>query len=338
LIAKAKSDAAKVDIGRPSVPAYGRQLYNRNVWNTIRPRNQLPVPVRRKIAAATLISPESKAEWILAYEDILRCLRSARFDGVVLDYDGTLCDPQYRFSALPMNVAAELERMVRLGAAVGIATGRGKSVRKSLQKSLPSALWPKVTLGYYNCSQIASLDDETMPDNSDVPSDDLREPLKILSRHPELTEIATLEARGKQITVSPVVPGAARRVRELVADLLSNRFYTDSKVVYSTHSVDVLSKAVSKLAILSHLEQKIGRNLTLLRIGDLGRWPGNDFELLSSPTGVSCNTVSAHLSECWNLAPVGERNSQATIYYLRALSRTAIAPHPSFALRIKKTV
>ena len=338
LIAKAKGDVANVDIGRPRVPAYGRQLYNRNVWNTIRPRDQLPIPVRRKLAAATLISPESKAKWILAYDDIIRCLRSTRFDGVVLDYDGTLCDPQYRFSALPMNVASELERIVRLGAAIGIATGRGKSVRKSLQKSLPSALWSRVMLGYYNCSQIAFLDDERMPDNTDVPSNDLQEALKVLSQHPELTKIATLEARGKQITVSPVVPGAAKRVRELVADLLSSRVYTDVKVVYSTHSIDILSKTVSKLAILSHLEKKAGRNLTLLRIGDLGTWPGNDFELLSSPTGISCHTVSAHLSECWNLAPVGERNSQATIYYLRALRRITVAPHPSFALRLKKIV
>ena len=51
----------------------------------------------------------------------------------------------------------ELIRLLDVGIHLGIATGRGKSVREALQASLPETLWPLVFVGYYNGAEVAAL-------------------------------------------------------------------------------------------------------------------------------------------------------------------------------------
>lgn len=61
----------------------------------------------------------------------------------------------------------------------------------------------------------------------------------------------------------------------------------------------------------------------ILCIGDKGRWPGNDFDLLSEPFSLSVDEVSSDPVTCWNLAPAGYRGIQATLYYLDHMRITA---------------
>jgi hypothetical protein len=91
------------------------------------------------------------------------------------------------------------------------------------------------------------------------------------------------------------------------------------RVVSSGHSVDVISTASSKRAVVEAIAQRAGSG-EVLRIGDRGRWPGNDFELLASPNGLSVSEVSGDLAHCWNMAPEGVRGVDATLYYLRCLT------------------
>ena len=63
---------------------------------------------------------------------------------------------------------------------IGIATGRGKSVRKSLQKALPATLWDRVVVGYYNGAEIGMLGDDTCPDDSKVAGPELMDVAKRL--------------------------------------------------------------------------------------------------------------------------------------------------------------
>ena len=54
----------------------------------------------------------------------------------------------------------------------------------------------------------------------------------------------------------------------------------------------------------------------ILCIGDRGRFPGNDYELLSHTFALSVDEVSANASSGWNLAPPGCRGVAATLFYL----------------------
>jgi hypothetical protein len=54
-------------------------------------------------------------------------------------------------------------------------------------------------------------------------------------------------------------------------------------------------------------------------LGDRGRWPGNDFDLLSDVLGLSVDEVSSDPLQCWNLAPPGLLGPQAAVYYLDRL-------------------
>ena len=58
---------------------------------------------------------------------------------------------------------------------------------------------------------------------------------------------------------------------------------------------------------------------SILRIGDQGRWPGNDFELLRAPMGLSVSDVSADTGSCWNLLPTRCTGVDGTLYYLNRL-------------------
>ena len=57
----------------------------------------------------------------------------------------------------------------------------------------------------------------------------------------------------------------------------------------------------------------------ILRIGDSGRWPGNDSELLRTPMGLSVGEVSADPEACWNLLPARCTGVDGTLYYLSRL-------------------
>jgi len=273
-------------------------------------------------------------DWSREAERTVNLLNSAEFDGVVLDYDGTLCDPRFRFESLPLDIAKELERLLNQGALMGIATGRGKSVRKALRDSLTPLWWPQLTIGYYNCSQIATLGDDSLPDGTDRGSPALQQSWKKLVEHPQFCRHADIECRNQQLTISPKISGHAGHVRALAIGLLASEINHGIKVVHSTHSIAVLAPGVSKLCLISHMERSVNRPLTFLRIGDLGQWPGNDFELLASPFGLSCYRISGSKEYCWNLAPLGVRFSQATVGFLRMLRRSKKQPDKfSFSLR-----
>jgi hypothetical protein len=61
----------------------------------------------------------------------------------------------------------------------------------------------------------------------------------------------------------------------------------------------------------------------ILTIGDRGRWPGNDFELLREPFALSVDEISVDPDTCWNLALPGQRGLAVTIDYLAALDVTS---------------
>lgn len=317
-IAAAAGEAVGIDPGRPGVPEFGRKLYNLRTWGYESPSRET-IAIERKRAAAPVATAHDLTPWSAELRRFLTRLAAARFTGIVFDYDGTLCDEPRRFKDMPKEVAPYLSRLLQRNVRVAIATGRGSSVKEAIRNTIQSNLWAKVTLGYYNCSQIGTLDDDLTPTRIETPAEPLRHAARILGTSEQLNACAKVEIRGPQIVISPRLTGYAHSVRELVAQLIASEFQKGVICVHSTHSVDVIVSTVNKLNILSHLRDQGMGSSDILCIGDLGRWPGNDFALLDNEFGLSTNQVSARPGCCWNLAPPGVLNLRATLHYLERL-------------------
>jgi len=247
-------------------------------------------------------------------------MADSAFCGLVLDYDGTLCHEAERYGPLPDKMANELLRLLRGGAFVGIATGRGKSVRKSLQQALPEKLWKRVAIGYYNGAEVGMLAEDTCPDDREEAGPELQPVAEWLNADQSLAPLARFTFRPRQITLTPadgVFPGP---LWEHVQSLLLAMPAMMAVALRSGHSVDVVTQTTSKVAVVERVRQLAGEpEGPVLRIGDRGRWPGNDFALLASPHAISADEVSPGPEAAWNLAPPGHRGCQATLGYLRQL-------------------
>jgi hypothetical protein len=317
-------EARGIDPGDPGVPGFGRQLYNLRVFS--RPAAPRPgqiaesaVAVERKtrVAAEVLSARGSALEWDRAYARFLDRLRRATIRGVVADYDGTLCDEARRFDPLPRQVADELIRLLRAGIPLGVATGRGKSVRERLQEAIPEDLWGRVVVGYYNGGDIGVLSEGDRPDGRPAVAEPLQRAADVINEHRGFLGVAQVELRRKQITLKP--SASLDRLWHCVQGLLAPDIFPGVAVLRSGHSIDIIAPGVSKLAVVERVVELSGGREEILCIGDQGCWPGNDYQLLGTPLSLSSNVTSADPERCWNLAPPGFRESQATLGYLSRL-------------------
>ena len=148
------------DPGRPGIPAFGRRIYHLNAYTGSRKQNVCQAAVQRKAAARNEAGYNtlSAKQWQQHCSKNIELFRSAGFKQAIFDYDGTLCDHRDRYDGLRTDVSAELVRLLDAGIHIGIATGRGKSVRKALRQRLPEHFWNKVFIGYYNGTVCLALD------------------------------------------------------------------------------------------------------------------------------------------------------------------------------------
>lgn len=317
-----------IDPGRPSVPEFGRKIYHLSL-----PRLQearLPGLTRRDTAAITRkagTNPQRLSElgeldqWKRALAEFRTRLHEARFGGIVLDYDGTVVDTRYRFMPAEPHMGAELARLLEAGVIVAVATGRGASVRRHLQSLVPRALWPRVLVGYYNGAEVSPLDDDESPDGSSEPCASLRPLAEALRRRPELSKCAQQKDRPFQITLLEAKAKRSMqrgRVCELVRHLILLTNSRNVNVTCSGHSIDIVAPGVSKLNAVRRLRDVIG-DAPILTVGDRGRWPGNDFELLREPFALGVNEISIDPATCWHLGEPGQRGPTVTFDYLSAL-------------------
>lgn len=318
--------ARGIDPGRPGVPDFGRKLYNLPLPRAGRAESLSGLTARDAAAIARKagVAPERMAgageldRWRLALGNFRDELRAATFAGVVLDYDGTIVDTRDRFVPASEAMCAQLERIATAGAWVAIATGRGASVRRDLQARLPKTLWPKILIGYYNGAEIARLDDDDAPDGSDGTCAALAPLAAALRNQPELAQIARQTERRYQITLEAIRVIPESRLWDLARQIIMMTGTADVTVTRSSHSVDIVAAGVSKLNVLIHVRALAGSS-PLLAIGDRGRWPGNDYELLHGPHALGVDEISVDPATCWNLAQPGQRGPAATFEYLSSL-------------------
>ncbi len=310
----ALGELRSLDPGRPNVPKFGRQLFH------LRPpraaSHRMMTPARRKlerIGSGHSLPRRVFEEALVKFE---RELSQTEIGAVVLDYDGTLCATHQRFHALPEEVSTACVRLLDMGVRIGVATGRGKSVRKALSAALPKEFWHLVLIGYYNGSDVALLTSDDAPDKSRPLDEAIAALSKLLDADSLVNALAEIEVRPSQITVSPLPGAPTVDLHAYLLDCLDDDL--PIRMVRSGHSIDLVTAETSKLRVVERLANEIAPR-SVLCIGDRGAWPGNDRHLLSHEFSLSVDHVSSSLSTCWNLAPAGELGPSATMRYLNAL-------------------
>jgi hydroxymethylpyrimidine pyrophosphatase-like HAD family hydrolase len=308
--------ARGIDPGRPGVPPFGRRVYHFNAFRKQKGSIET-VAIRRKVNLAGITDGPAIKKLREEYGRLAERFRNAKFHGMVLDYDGTICDSVDRFGAIPNETAKALRRITQAGFLLGVATGRGKSVRKALRDALPRDHWKSIWVGYYNGGAIARLDDPKQPDTSGVGAPQLQFAAEALSDVSEAS--LQLSIRPQQITIESNKISDVHQLWCQVLQRLAESRVEGLKVVVSTRSVDVIPMTTSKLALLGTLND-VRPDSTFLCIGDRPRWPGNDAELLKHGFSLSVDEVDGSPTSVWNLAPAGVLGSAALRYYLRQIT------------------
>jgi hypothetical protein len=309
--------AQGLDPGRPRVQSFGRRLYRLSTRRLLEP-TPLHTPVDYKLSelGSGRASPDLRARYATEYDTWREELASARFGGLVLDYDGTVVTTADRFNPPTTAVSDELLRILSEGATVGFASGRGSSLHEALRAVLPRKLWGHVTLGLYTGAVLLRLD-EAVPENPDPPPE-LEAAGRRIAGLPIASEIIT-KMGGHQIRVEPrhrqrlPVSGLAN-VLESVLRAPPSLAVT---IAASAHSVDVRLSNASKLLVVDALSVESG---DVLSMGDQGHFGGNDFELLArSKMTLSVDRCSPDPTRCWRLTRPADAGPRGLVQYLRAL-------------------
>ncbi len=315
-------EARGIDPGQPGVPEFGRKLYSLRPTRSakIRCGGAEIAAIERKAFApyATLANRGQLAFWQSAYKAFNSNLRKAAFVGAVLDFDGTIVDARNRTLPPAEDIMQTIIRLIENGFALAIATGRGKSVRKSLRDALPEALWPRVTVGYYNGFEIAPLSDDDTPNSSARPSHELAAVASRLRAQPEVVLCAAQTDRAHQITLEPRHALREDHLWLLAHQAILSEGVSGVHIVRSSHSIDIIDAKRAKGAVVDAMRESAGDG-AILCVGDRGRWPGNDHELLAEPFSLSVDEVSLDPATCWHLGPIGSRGPSVLLGYLERL-------------------
>ena len=314
-------EARGIDPGKPGVPGYGRLLYNLDYYkltNRILPAEKtLDVAVLRKLG---ITGRENAQLWVYyskACQRFVRQLNRGKFTTVVFDYDGTLSasDRGSRFTnGLCDEIRDALIPLLENGVQIVVATGRGKSVGESFQKSIDQKYWPQIKVGYYNGACLLALGDEDelkkwkkQPFDSKLK--ELEEELKL--RLPAGCVGYKFEERSLQLSIEgEMTQTESQLVYDTCREIIWDKRMKGIRVWCSSHSMDiVVFREVSKLRVIEDPEHT-------LCIGDYGIVEGNDYEMLTSKYSLSVDRVSKNTESCWNIAPSGMKGLDATLYYI----------------------
>ena len=286
----------KIDPGRPGVATFGRKIYHLSIPKSISSDLSIleQLALRKKFGKNNFKKSE-----IDALRKFKKNLSDQKFGAVIFDYDGTLCDVKNRYEHPSKEIGELLTKLLENDIVVGIATGRGKSVRQSLQKIIPKEFWSKVYVGYYNCADISSLGDDSHPNTEAKTDDNLTFTLEFLKKYSILPKDVKITPRPNQLTLESELVNARDIVESI--EKIDKSILDKIRIVESSHSVDLLSVSVSKMNLFEKIRKDISSQYEILCIGDRGKWPGNDFELLDTTYSLSVDEVSLLNNSCWNL-------------------------------------
>lgn len=312
-----------IDPGRPGVPDYGRKLYNLKYSKLFKTKSIISKKlnnaiVRKNGNLCPIENDQHLFFWKKAYKNFINKLNKTKFRGIFLDYDGTLCSADERFTPPRREIIDKINFFLSNDILIGIVTGRGKSVRCELQKLINKTYWNKVIIGYYNGSQLSTLDEDSMPVKFNT-SNLLFNIEKALLNEPTLSEFIDVEVRLGQITVLVKDKKQSKALKAILSDFLINKFKFEIQILESSHSIDIISLDTTKNSIFEFCRNQFGQEYNYLCIGDRGKYPGNDYQLLSNEFSLSVDEVSSDPKSCWNLASTGIKCVEATLEYFDAI-------------------
>lgn len=312
------------DPGRPEVPQFGRDLYYLDLPAVV------PAPVDHSDGAELSKSEVLGARWpsvrgtgaiLREREAFCEALGKKRFNAMVFDYDGTLCSSQRKDGPPPIDVLDQIEKLVRAGVVVGIASGRGGSIQERLQESLPSDVLERIQLGLYNGGWIDSAASAPSPRNetSEFLSHVTRIAVRLRNLGAPIQDVRTTHPY--QVSIRFREGLSTEQMWFVMADSLRQAGLDLSSMVRSKHSIDVLAKGISKARLIAHIIQKFKIDpQAILTMGDQGAWPGNDTALLEHRYSLSVDVPSRRLDRGWKLAPAHLRDVDATLWYLSQIT------------------
>lgn len=308
-----------INPGKPKVPAYGKQMYHDNgtCWDM-----ELVKKIDRNIAmraayrkAETVIKGDKLFQYYLqSATAYINDMKRKDWKCLVFDYDGTLhwkgneTDTENKIFDL-------INSLLSQGVMIAVATGRGKSVRKELQEKIKTEFWGHVGIGYYNGGVFGWLNDDTLPQGVCGKIEDIEILYQTLHEDAVLSKYyAELEApKAKQWTLAVHPMAGSRYVLQILKE--SVYFKRGLKMVASSHSTDIIPKTTSKENTIDGFSEFGIKIKDCLFIGDAGTYEGNDFEMLAN-ISLSVDRVSKSPESCWNFAPLGKRQLDATLFYL----------------------
>lgn len=312
-------EASGIDPGKPGVPEFGRKLYHLGPGIS-RPKGadaHFLAAVRRKAPRARLDNAEERKLWYDRYNTAVEALAGRTIGAIAFDYDGTICDARQRFEPIEPSMIRVLAKVLETGIPVSIATGRGSSAAQELSKAIPRSLWGNLFVGCYNGAVIAPLEAAkslSAPDAGEA----IRRLQAKLSSDPVFSR-SHIRANAFQISIRGFADVSASDA-VAIAQHIADRSGQQARATCSSHSIDLVFGQASKLDVVRFLSQRVRiSEAGVLRIGDRGRWPGNDAHLLDHILGLSVDEVSPNPVGCWRLTPPGVIGISGTRYYLDAI-------------------
>jgi len=323
LLIEAVGQSINIDPGQPDVPEFGREIYRLDSAEF----KALPtvldmrgIAIKRKINGA-IVSNEHHELISKSADRYLDKLEAAKFKALIFDFDGTLCHVHQRYAGMDPRVQAQLLKLLESGLAIGIATGRGRKITEIFKNAFPKDFWDLIWVGVYSGSVIARLSNQFI-----VPaaSDDLFSALDWLESS-VLNSYAVegrSECKAGQLSLRLGDHAIAERVKNTLSAWILETGKTGWRVFSSGHSVDLLDASTTKVSVINQMVSDLNLNSDseILLLGDAGHAGGNDFEMLRNRHSLSADKVSDSLDCCWNFAPSGVRQADATNFYLNALS------------------
>lgn len=324
-----------INPGKPQVPDYGKKLYHTSYqYGSFREMKEInKSAVKRAAYRKNGSLLQTKGFWNqyqAAAEKFLYSLQTKDWRCLIFDYDGTL-HWKGEISAVEKEIFEYLNFYLQNDCKVAIATGRGKSVREELQKRISSKVWENIAIGYYNGAVCGWLENDNMPQLDRESEPELMELYEELRKDEILKSCFTgWEApKPKQWSLMLSDCGGKNIAYEILREQVEQKY--GLKFVASSHSMDVIGSKTCKRNILGFIQERwdfIDADDCLF-IGDAGEMGGNDFEMLCY-NGLSVDRVSKNRESCFNLAPLGMRQLDACLYYLKHMK-----PNKNGSLKLK---
>ncbi len=317
------AEALGKDPAKPAVADFARDLYYIDLPELVdQPKHDTDAASLSKFAVLGSHWPSitQRDPMRRAASAVRNGLCSRGFRSLVLDYDGTISSSSRRDCPPTRQVCDHLEGLVSRGVIVGIATGRGDSIRELLREAISETYWTKIKLGLFSGGWIGDLTSE--PPSQGQTSEFLNHAARI---------VGNLKHIGVPIDVIRVYhpyqvsvrfrPGVdALSMWFVIVDAMRQAGVSFAGVARSRHSVDILAPGVSKSRLIRHIVQSDKLDpYHVLTIGDQGAWPGNDSSLLDHKFSLSVATPSRKLDRGWKFTPGHKRDVDALLWYLEAI-------------------